>query len=220
MNRDQATLNSIRVVVVDDHDVVRSGLAAFLFSCEDLTPVGEAADGAEAIRVCIQVKPDVVLMDLVMPVMDGVAATQAIRQSNPETQVIALTSFGDEQLVRRAMQAGAISYLLKNVTAEELANAIRAAHAGRPTLAPEATKSLMEAAARPPAPVPQLTDREYDVLELMVQGFSNPEIAQRLAVTRATVKYHVSNILSKLDVSNRAEAISLALRRNLVRTRK
>ena len=134
---------AVRVIIVDDHAVVRSGLSAFLIIFDDLEFVGEAGSGEEAVRLCQKLKPDVVLMDLVMPGMDGAAATQAIRQHCPDTQVIALTSFKEQELVQGVLKAGAIGYLLKNVTADELANAIRAAHAGRPTLAPEATHVLI-----------------------------------------------------------------------------
>jgi len=206
----------IRVLIVDDHAMLRRGLVTFLLSFDDLELVGEAADGAEALRLCDQVQPDVVLMDLVMPNMDGSTATRAIRGRYPQVQVIALTSFREEELVQAALEAGAIGYLLKNVPAEELAEAIRAAHAGRPTLAPEAAEALIHAATHPPAPGHDLTPREREVLALMVDGLSNPEIADRLVVTRSTAKAHVSNILSKLGVSNRAEAVALALKHKLV----
>lgn len=206
----------IRVLLVDDHAVVRSGLSAFLMSFDDLELVGEAANGAEALRLCAQTQPDVVLMDLVMPIMDGVAATRAIREQHPHIQVIVLTSFPEEDLVQGALRAGALSYLLKNISATELVAAIRAAHAGRPTLAPEATQALIHAASRPAVPGDDLTEREREVLALMVEGLHNQEIAERLVVSRSTIKSHVSNILSKLGVSSRAEAISLALRHRLV----
>ena len=207
----------IRVLLVDDHAVVRSGLSAFLLAFDDLELVGEAGSGEEAVRVAQQVKPDVVLMDLVMPGMDGAAATRLIRERAPHAQVIALTSFKEEELVQGVMQAGAIGYLLKNISADELADAIRKAHAGRPTLAPEAAQALIHAATHPRAPGYDLTERERDVLALMVEGLSNIEIAQRLVVSPSTAKFHVSNVLSKLGVKSRTEAVALALQENLVK---
>jgi NarL family two-component system response regulator LiaR len=206
----------IRVVIVDDHDMVRSGLAVFLESFEDLELVGEAADGFDAVRLCARSRPDVVLMDLVMPEMDGTEATRAIRQADPHVQVIALTSFAEDQLVEQALRAGAIGYLLKNVSIDDLANAIRAAAGGKPTLAPEAFRSLMKATGRPAVSDYDLTEREKEVLQLLVEGQNNAQIAEHLVVSRATVKTHVSSILAKLGVSNRVEAASFALQHNLV----
>lgn len=206
----------IRVLIVDDHAMVRRGLAAFLRAKPDLRLVGEAAGGGEAITLCEQLQPDVVLMDLMMPGMSGVEATAAIRSRWPGVQVIALTSFGDRELVRDALAAGALSYLLKNVSAEDLAEAIRAACAGRSTLAAEAVQALVQPAAASPEVGRDLTAREREVLALLVKGMTNPEIAERLVVSRATAKAHVSNVLSKLGVSNRAEAVALALQRKLV----
>jgi NarL family two-component system response regulator LiaR len=206
----------LRVLLVDDHPMVRRGLAAFLKAFDDLELAGEAAQGEEAVQRCTEVQPDVVLMDLEMPVMDGVAATRAIRERFPTVQVLALTSFRDEELVQRALQAGAIGYLLKNVSADDLATAIRAAQAGRPTLAPEATQALVHAAVRPPVPGQDLTPREREVLALMVQGLSNTAIAARLVVSPSTAKAHVSSILAKLGVTSRTEAVALALQHRLV----
>ncbi len=180
--------------------------------------VGEAADGLEAVEVCAEVKPDVILMDLVMPGLDGASATRAIRQQFPEVQVIALTSFQEKQLIRDALQAGAIGYLLKNVSVEELSAAIRSAHAGQSALAPEAIQALLQDETDEADSVPDysLTPREMEVLVLLVEGLSNRQIAERLVVSRATAKAHVSHILEKLSVSNRAAAITLALRHKLV----
>ena len=206
----------IRVMIVDDHAVVRSGLAAFLLAFDDLELVAEAGSGEQALRLCETAHPDVVLMDLVMPGMDGAATTRALREKYPHLQVIALTSFKEQELVQTAMQAGAIGYLLKNVGVDELADAIRAAIAGRPTLAPEAAQALIRAARQPETPYYNLTDREKEVLALMVEGLSNPEIAERLVVSRSTVKFHVSRLLSKMGVSSRTEAVAVALQNKIL----
>lgn len=210
--------SSIRIVLVDDHAVVRSGLAAFLMAFDDLELVGEAADGSEAVRLCAKVQPDVVLMDLIMPEMDGATATREIRRHFPHVQVIALTSFKEEDLVQGALEAGAIGYLLKNVSIEELAQAIRSAHAGRPTLAPEAAQALIQNATRRQSfePGDDLTEREREVLALMIEGLNNNAIAERLVVSRSTVKFHVSNILSKLHAESRTEAVAYALQHKLI----
>jgi NarL family two-component system response regulator LiaR len=207
---------AIRVLIVDDHAVVRSGLAAFLQIFDDLELVGEAANGQQALRLCEQVQPNVVLMDLVMPGMDGVTATRAIRQQYPHIQVIALSSFRERELIQEVLQAGTIGYLLKNVTADELANAVRAAYAGRPTLALEVTEALMYGIAHPATPGHDLTARERQVLALLVKGMSNGEIAKQLIVSHSTVKFYVSNILAKLHVDGRVEAVALAIERRLI----
>jgi NarL family two-component system response regulator LiaR len=209
----------IRVLIVDDHSMVRTGLATFIRTKADLKLVGEARNGQQALYLCEKLKPDVILMDLVMPKMDGVAATKAIREQWPQVQVIALTSFKDQGMVHDALRAGAISYLLKDVSVDELAEAIRAAHAGRPTLAPEAAQVLIQAtrtAAEGPELGHDLTPREREVLALMVEGLNNPQIGERLFISVTTVRSHVSSIFSKLDVSNRAEAVALAVRNHLV----
>ncbi len=206
----------IRVMLVDDHTMVRRGLATFLLVFDDLELVGEAANGDEAIDLCARLLPDVVLMDLAMPVVDGVTATQVIRQRYPMVQVIALTSFKEEELVRNALQAGAIGYLLKDVTADELAQAIRAAHSGQATLAPAALQAMVHAATQPPTPGHDLTERERAVLALLVEGLNNSEIADKLGVSPSTIKSHVSHILRKLDVASRTEAVAVALRHRLI----
>jgi NarL family two-component system response regulator LiaR len=210
------TTQKIRVVLVDDHSVVRSGLATFLRAYEDLELVGEAKNGLEAVNLCRVKKPDVVLMDLMMPEMDGIAATRAILADCPETKIVAMTSFEEEELVQGVLAAGAISYLLKNVTSDELAAAIRAASVGKSTLSPEAAKALIQATRPTEQPWLELTEREMEVLNLVVQGQSNQQIAQALVISVATVKAHVSAILSKLQVSSRAEAIAYAIKHKVV----
>ena len=216
--RNEENARVIRVMVVDDHAVVRGGLAAFLLAYDDLLLVGEASNGLEAVRYSGVYHPDVILMDLMMPEMDGATATRIIREQHPEIRVIALTSFKEDDMVQNVLHAGAIGYLLKNVAADELAAAIRAAHAGRPTLAPEAAQVLIHRATHPmQQPLGHdLTERERDVLALMVKGKNNSEIADKLVVSRSTIKYHVSNILSKLQATSRTEAVAYALQQNLV----
>jgi NarL family two-component system response regulator LiaR len=206
----------IRVMLVDDHTMVRRGLATFLKAFDDLELAGEAENGRTAIQLCAKLQPDVILMDMVMPDMDGATATRSIRQQFPRVQVIALTSFKEVELVKSALEAGAIGYLLKDISADELVKAIRAAHAGRATLSPEAAQTLVHAASQPAPPGSDLTEREREVLALMVEGLNNTQIAGRLTVSPSTVKSHVSNILSKLGVASRTEAVSLALRNGLV----
>ena len=206
----------IRVMLVDDHTMVRRGLGTFLKAYDDLELAGEAESGAAAIRLCGEIIPDVILMDMVMPDMDGAAATRTIRQQFPQVQVLALTSFKEGELVKNALEAGAIGYLLKDVSADELVQAIRAAHAGRATLSPEAAQALVETANQPPAPGLDLTERELEVLALMVEGLNNTQIAGRLTVSSSTIKSHVSSILSKLGVASRTEAVTLALRKRII----
>jgi NarL family two-component system response regulator LiaR len=206
----------IRVMLVDDHAVVRSGLIAFLMAFDDLELVGDAGSGEEAIALVEKHRPDVILMDLVMSGMDGAETTRIIRQRYPDVQVVVLTSFPEEDLVTKALRAGAISYLLKNVSADELASAIRKAHAGRSTLAPEAAQALIHSTTQPPKPGHDLTEREREVLMLMAHGLNNVEIADALIVSRSTIKFHVSNILSKLNAASRTEAVAIAIENGLI----
>ena len=206
----------IRVMLVDDHSMVRRGLATFLKVFDDLQLAGEAESGEAAVKLCAEVQPDVILMDMVMPVMDGAAATRAIRQQFPQVQVIALTSFKEGELIKNALEAGAIGYLLKDVSADDLVWAIRSAHAGRATLSPEVAQSLVDTANLPPSPGLDLTEREREVLMLVIEGLSNTQIAGRLSDSPSTIKSHVSNILSKLGVASRTEAVTLALRNHIV----
>jgi len=206
---------NIRVMIVDDHSVVRSGLSKFLMVSPNLELVAEAESGEEACQLCGLYRPDVILMDLIMPGMGGVAATRQIRQRYPCTQIIVLTSFSEENLVQGALQAGAIGYLMKNVTASELARAIRAAHAGKLTLSSEASEALAQSVIHS-VPGNELSERERDVLRLMVKGLSNNEIAETLYISLGTVKFHVRNIFSKLCVESRVEAVTLAIQRHLV----
>jgi NarL family two-component system response regulator LiaR len=206
---------TIRVMVVDDHAVFRSGLTAFLQAYDDLALVGNARTGEEAVQLCGQLQPDVILMDLVLPGMDGASTTQEIHHLCPKTQVLVLTSYKEEELVQRALRAGAIGYLLKDIQADELAEAIRLANAGQSTLSPEAAQALIHAASQPLQPGYDLSDREREVLGLMVKGMNNSEIARQLVVSLSTIKHHVSHILSKLGVTNRAEAVALAVQHHL-----
>ncbi len=211
-----APTQSIRVMLVDDHTMVRRGLTTFLKVYDDLELAGEASSGEAAIRLCPEIRPDVILMDLMLPDMDGATATRAIRQQSPEVEVIALTSYKEPELIKSALEAGAIGYLLKDVSAEELAHAIRAAHAGRATLSAEATQVIVRSAGQPPEPGFDLTAREREVLVLLAEGLTNDQIAARLTVSPSTIKSHVSNILTKLGVASRTEAVTLALRQGLV----
>jgi NarL family two-component system response regulator LiaR len=209
-------MTSIRVMIVDDHNMVRKGLVVLLEDFEDLLVVAEAGDGEYAVNLCHRACPDVVLMDMIMPRMDGIAATRAIREVCPNTQVIALTSFSDEDHVQEALKAGAIGYLMKDVSGDELANAIRRAHKGDSTMSPEATQILIRATTRPPAIGHDLTDRERDVLVLMIEGLNNREIGERLVISSSTVKNHVGSILSKLGATSRTQAVALAVEHKIV----
>jgi DNA-binding NarL/FixJ family response regulator len=206
---------AIRVLIADDHTVVREGLRMFLRLDPDLEVVGEAGDGAEALDLARKLRPDVVLMDLLMPVMDGIAATAAIRQELPDTEVLALTSVLEDETVVSAVRAGAIGYVLKDTRADTLCRAIKAAAAGQVQLSPQATARLMQAVSAPEHP-DLLTSRETEVLRLIAQGAANKQIAQHLHITENTVRSHVSTILRKLGVQSRTQATLYALRSGLV----
>jgi NarL family two-component system response regulator LiaR len=202
-------------MLVDDHAVVRSGLGAFLSVMPDLQLVGEAENGEEAVVRCGLLKPDVVLMDLIMPGTDGVTATRLIHEKYPQIRVIALTSFQEDTLIQRALQAGATGYLMKNISARELAIAIRSAHQGKMILSPEAAEALVHAREHA-RETEHLTERELEVLRLMVEGLNNAQIAERLVVSLSTVKYHIGNILMKLRVENRVAAVTVAMQNKLI----
>lgn len=206
----------IKVLIIDDHEIVRQGLQVSLENFTDFEIMGDTGDARNAVELCLKYQPDVVLMDIVMPLMDGVTATKMIREKCPGTQVIALTSFDSDDNVQQALQAGAISYLMKNVSVEELVNAVRNAFEGKATLAPEAAQVLIRSATRPPALGHDLTQRERDVLALMIEGLNNREIAERLVISSSTVKNHVSNILDKLGTISRTQAVALAVEHKML----
>ena len=208
--------NRIQVLIVDDHAVVRSGLGTFLKVCPDMELVAEASDGNEAVQMVGLHQPQVVLMDLKMPGMDGISATREIHKKYPQIKVIALTSFSEQTMIQGALQAGAVGYLQKNATATELANAIRSAHAGRMVLSPEAIQVLAESVTQTHLPGNELTDRELDVLRCLVDGMNNNEIAEKLFISLGTVKFHISNIFQKLGVSSRVEVVKIAIEQKII----
>ncbi len=209
-------MSPIRILLVDDHAVVRSGLSKFLMVNNDMQLVAEASDGAEAIEMAGLHTPDVILMDLMMPGMDGITATRQIRSKYPMIKIIALTSFSEQNMVQGALQAGAIGYLQKNVTAVELANAIRSAYVGRMTLSSEAAEALAHTVTQSHMPGNELTERERDVLRCMVDGMNNSEIAEKLVISLGTVKFHISNIFQKLGVDSRVEAVKMAIEQKIL----
>jgi NarL family two-component system response regulator LiaR len=215
MAQEKGRRMSVRILIVDDHGVVRQGLRMYLALDPELEVVGEAANGAEALRLAHEQKPDVVLMDLLMPVMDGIAATAAIRRELPDVEVIALTSVLEDSAVYGAMRAGAIGYLLKDTEADELSRAIKAAAAGQVQLSPSVAARLLREVPAPPLPEP-LTERETEVLRELASGKSNKEIAAALVIAEKTVRTHVSNILAKLGVASRTQAALHAVRSGLV----
>ena len=205
-------MSAIRVLIVDDHAIVRQGLRAIMRVTAGLELVGEAGDGAEALDLARAQRPDVVLMDLVMPGVDGVQATAAIKRECPGTRVLALTTFADAELVLGAVQAGADGYLLKDVAVAELTHAIQTVHAGTPYLHPEATRHLIQATARPAPVASPLTQREHEVLARVARGLTNRQIADELAISEKTVSVHVSNLLGKLGLASRTQAALYAAR--------
>lgn len=205
----------IRVLVVDDHPVVRDGLRLFLTVTDQFVYLGEAENGEQALRMCAETEPDVVLMDLKMPVMDGIEATRQIRTRFPKTQVIALTSFEDKALIQQAVLAGALGYLLKNANLETLCDAIESAYAGKMAVAPEIMRTLVAESAEAPLGS-DLTEREREILKLVADGMTNAAIGARLYISEATARFHVSNILSKLSANNRTEAVRYAIKHGLI----
>ncbi|MGC4043062.1 MAG: response regulator transcription factor [Armatimonas sp.] len=210
--------DTVSVLLVDDHALVRRGVRAFFETLDGITVVGEAESGEEAVEQAVALAPDVVLLDLILPGIDGVEATRRIRAASPRTQVILLTSFHDDAHVLPAIRAGALSYLLKDVGPDELGQAVRRAARGEATLHPRVAAQVMASLANPPAPStpdPGLTEREHEVLGLIADGLSNAEIAEKLFVSEKTVKSHVSNILGKLHLADRTQAAVYAWREGL-----
>ncbi|MCC6616377.1 MAG: response regulator transcription factor [Anaerolineae bacterium] len=213
-----ADKNVIRVITVDDHDIVLRGLAAGLALFDDINLIADASNAVQAIELCRNLRPDVLVVDLLLEQssLSGIDVIRSVHQESANTQVIALTNYSESDLICLALEAGAISYILKNVTMDELVTAIRRAYVGQSTLAPEAAHVLMNRTVGTPRKPIALTRRERDVLQLMVKGLSNPEIANRLTISRSTVKNHVSNILAKIGASTRTEAVVITLEHNLL----
>jgi NarL family two-component system response regulator LiaR len=208
---------TIKVMIVDDHPIVRDGLKSVLLAADDMELVGEVSDGGEALARCQETLPDVILMDIIMPGMDGLEATRLILGQYPDVKIVVLTTFPEEGLVQEALDAGAIGYLVKNAPADRLADAIRSAYAGQPTLAPEATQTLIRARTGPKKLGYDLSKREKEVLALVVEGLTNDEIAERLVISLGTARHHVSACISKLGASNRTHAAALAVEHGLTR---
>jgi NarL family two-component system response regulator LiaR len=208
--------SQIRILIVDDHKVVRKGLRTFIAVHDDLELVGEAGNGEEAIEQCAALQPDVVLMDLKMPVMDGPTAIRHIRERFPEIKIVALTSFDDDTMAQRALKAGAIGYLFKDVEEDELMAAIRFAHLGQSIVAPEAMRALLASSLTDDDYSVGLTVREQETLDLVARGMTNPEIADKLMISVSTVNFHVHNVLDKLGAKTRTEAVVIAAREGLI----
>jgi NarL family two-component system response regulator LiaR len=210
-------IKTIKVMIVDDHPIVRDGLKSVLLVADDMELVGEAGSGRETMARCQESLPDVILMDVVMPGMDGLETTRAVLGQYPEVKIVVLTTFPEEDLVQEALESGAIGYLLKNTPANTVAEAIRSAYAGEPVLAPEATQALIRARTGPRKPGHDLSKREKEVLTLLVEGLSNDEIAERLTISPGTVRHHVSACITKLGAANRTHAAALAVEQGLTR---
>ena len=206
----------IRVMTVDDHEIMRGGIRFVLLAFDDLKLVAEARSGQEALQLCGETQPDVILMDMKMPNMDGVATTQAIKNTFPDVQIVALTSYYESDLVQRVMQAGAVGYVLKDTSKDDLADAIRTARSGRTYLAPEAANALLDAPSKGQCLGADLTSRERRILALLTKGLSNTQIGVKLERSPFTVRHHVSRIIAKLGAANRAEAAALAVQHGLV----
>jgi two-component system, NarL family, response regulator LiaR len=206
----------IKVIVVDDHPLVRHGIKTVFEAYDDIEMIAEAENGKEALEICAKYKPDVVIMDMVMPILDGAEATSQLIRSFPDIKVIALTSFNDKDLIRKSLKAGAVSFVLKNVSGAKLVKIIKDAYKGKSVLSPYATKILLTELREKTDEKIKLTKREKEILTLIVEGLSNKEIAKRLFLSNSTIQFHVSNILSKLGVSKRTEAAYLALKQKLV----
>ena len=209
--------NKIKVMVVDDHPLVRHGIKTVFEAYNDMLLVAEAENGREAIKMCGKYMPDVVLMDMIMPLLDGAEAAEQIIKNWPGVKIIALTSFNDEDLIRKSLKAGVVGYILKNTSGAKLVKTIKDVYKGKLALSSQATKVLLSELREPPDKTIKLTEREKEILALIVEGLSNKQIAQRLFLSNSTVQFHVSNILSKLGVSKRTEAAYLALKQKLVK---
>lgn len=206
----------IKVLIVDDHPILRHGIKTMLFTFDDIVVVGEAGNGSETLARCDETNPDVILMDVVMPGMSGVETTRAVMKRYPQVKIIMLTSFPNQDLVQETLEAGAVGFLLKDAPIDTLGDAIRSAHAGHSTLAPEATQALIKNKSRPPKLGHDLSPREREVLTLVVEGLSNEEIAERLVISVNTVRKHVSACMSKLEAANRAQVAAQAVRHQIV----
>ncbi|MDD3776196.1 MAG: response regulator transcription factor [Actinomycetota bacterium] len=206
----------IKVLVTDDHLLVRQGIRALLEMCDDIEIVGEAENGHQAFELCLEFNPDIVLMDLIMPGLSGVETIKTILKDMPQAKIVVLTSFVDKKLIEESLKAGAIGYVLKNVSGDDLIEIIRNAYQGKPTLSSEASDFLISNLKRPSIEDFSLTNQEQNILSCLADGLSNKEIAKKLVLSVSTVKFHVSNILTKLGASSRAEAVSIALKNKLV----